>query len=307
MKHEQSYLSLDILTDLHGPLPVPMTNDYLFRALMQRNNRVLSALICSLLHLDAADVVSVIISNPIELGEDIDDKTYILDIKVSLNGHTVIDLEMQVVNEGNWPERSLCYLCRAFDNLNHGREYKDALPAVQIGLLNFTLFPRSPEFFASYYMTNIKNHQIYSDKLRLSVLDLTQIELATEEDRGYGLDRWAAFFTAATWEELTMLANTDPNLQEAVLTVYHLTQEEKVRQQCEAREDYYRRTVGREKLLRQTTLERDQAIARERQAAAREKQAIAEKEHAIAREKQAIAERDRLLQILREHNIDVNE
>ncbi len=97
-----------------------------------------------------------------------------------------------------------------------------------------------------------------------------------------------------------MLANTDPNLQEAVLTVYHLTQEEKVRQQCEAREDYYRRTVGREKLLRQTTLERDQAIARERQAAAREKQAI-------AREKQAIAERDRLLQILREHNIDVNE
>ena len=68
------------------------------------------------------------------------------DIKVNLNGHAVINLEMQVVNEGNWPERSLCYLCRAFDNLNRGQSYEDIRPAIQIGLLNFTLFPDSPEF-----------------------------------------------------------------------------------------------------------------------------------------------------------------
>ncbi|MDE6712477.1 MAG: hypothetical protein K2K20_01930, partial [Lachnospiraceae bacterium] len=34
--------------------------------------------------------------------------------------------------------------------------------------------------------------------------------------------------------------------------------EEKIRQQCEAREDYYRRTAGREKLLKKTTMERDE-------------------------------------------------
>ena len=185
MSNKHISVPSDILDNVHGPLPIPMTNDYLFRALMQQNNRVLRALICSLLHLDDAEVSSVVISNPIELGKNIDDKTYILDIKVSLNGHTVIDLEMQVVNEGNWPERSLCYLCRAFDSLNHGQEYEDIRPAIQIGLLNFTLFPDSPEFFANYYMANTKNtknHKIYSDKLRLSVLDLTQGDLATKED-----------------------------------------------------------------------------------------------------------------------------
>lgn len=56
---------------IHGPIDIPMTNDYLFRALLQRNNKVLKALICSLLHLEVSDVQSVVITNPIELGETI--------------------------------------------------------------------------------------------------------------------------------------------------------------------------------------------------------------------------------------------
>jgi len=58
-----------------GLLAIPMTNDYLFRALLQRNNKVLKGLICALLHLDPSDVSSVVIANPIELGNAIDDKT----------------------------------------------------------------------------------------------------------------------------------------------------------------------------------------------------------------------------------------
>ena len=281
------------LDDVHGAVPVRMNNDYLFRALMQRNTKVLKALICSLLHLDPADVTAVTILNPIELGEDINDKTFILDIKVELNGHTIINLEMQVINEGNWPERSLCYLCRAFDNLNHGQKYENVRPAIQIGILDFTLFEDSPEFFANYYLMNINNHKIYSDKFRLSVLDLTQIGIATEEDRHYQIERWAALFKATTWEELKMLAKTDQNIHEAVTTILQLTQEEKIRQQCEAREDYIRRTAGREELLKQTTEERNQAQA--------------ERDQAYIERDQAYAERKRMQRLLEKHGIDINE
>ena len=166
---------------------------------------------------------------------------------------------MQVINEGNWPERALCYLYRAFDNLNHGQDYAEVQPAIQIGILDFTLFEDSPEFYADYYLMNTKNHGIYSDRFRLSVLDLTQINHATEEDRAYQIDRWATLFKATTWEELKMLAKTNQYIAEAVTTIRQLTQEEKIRQQCEAREDYYRRTVGREKLLHKTTKERGRA------------------------------------------------
>lgn len=128
-------------------------------------------------------------------------------------------------------------------------------PAVQIGLLDFTLFEDHPEFFANYYLMNEKNHHIYSAKFRLSVLGLTQIQLATGEDRAYRIDRRAALFKAATWEELKMLANTNQYIGDAVATVRQLTQEEKIRQQCKAREDYYRRTAGREKLLKELSAE----------------------------------------------------
>ena len=66
-----------------GPVKIPMTNDYLFRALLQENNYVLKGLICSLLHLAPSDIDSVVITNPVELGRAPDDKAFLLDIKIS--------------------------------------------------------------------------------------------------------------------------------------------------------------------------------------------------------------------------------
>lgn len=241
-----NHISLD---NVNGPLDIRMTNDYLFRALMQRNNKVLKALICSLLHLNMKSVSSVRITNPIELGKHIDDKDFYLDIKLELDHHTVINLEMQVLNEGNWSERSLVYLCRAFDNLLKGEDYNEVKPAIHIGILDFTLFPQYPELFATYWMMNEKNHNIYSRKFRLSVLDLNQIELATEEDKRFKVDYWANLFKSTTWEELKMIAKSDEYIQEAVDTVYQLSREEQIRLQCEAREDYNRRMRRMEKLL----------------------------------------------------------
>lgn len=233
-----------------GPVAIRMNNDYLFRALLQRNNNVLKGLICSLLHLSSAQIQSVTIMNPIELGDSINSKNFFLDIKVLLNDSAIINLEMQVINEYNWVERSLSYLCRSFDNLEHGQNYIDVKTSIQIGLLDFTLFPQQPEFYATYQLLNIKNYRLYSDKLRLSVLDLTQIDMATAEDRAYHIDYWASLFKATTWEEIKMLAQKDKYIKDASDTIYRLSREEKIRLQCEAREDYYRRQ-GDARLLRE--------------------------------------------------------
>ena len=245
MKKSESVAATPILSDAlqgaSGPVTIPMTNDYLFRALLQSNNRVLKGLICSLLHMAPKQIKSVTITNPIELGKAIDAKTLILDVKVLMNNDTTINLEMQVINEHNWPERSLTYLCRSFDSLNTGEAYLSVKPVIQISLLDFTLFPENPEFYATYRFLNEKNHMIYSVKLRISVLDLTRIDLATEEDRMYGIDHWAALFKSGTWEEIRMLAQENEDIREASGTIYQLTREEDIRQQCEAREDYYRR------------------------------------------------------------------
>ena len=92
-----------------GPVSIRMNNDYLFKALMQENKRVLRAFIADLLHVSHGDIKNLEIVNPIKLGERIDDKVIILDVLVTFHDGTIMNLEMQVINEHNWVPRSVYY------------------------------------------------------------------------------------------------------------------------------------------------------------------------------------------------------
>ena len=95
---------------------------------------------------------------------------------------------------------------------------------------------------------------LYSDKFTLSVVDLNQIRLATEEDKKYRIDYWARIFKAKVWEELQMMAKENDYMQEAIEALYVANADEIVRQQCIAREDAERR---------ERTLERNQRLLQE--------------------------------------------
>ncbi len=248
--------SVSRLASFTGAIDYPLMNDYMFRSVMQSNENVLKGLLCSLLHLNPDDIQSVQVLNPIELGKKISAKDFFLDIKILMNNNTAINLEMQVNNKYDWPERSLVYLSRLFDNLNTGEFYKTVKPAFQIGILNFTLFPEHPEFFSTYKMLNIKNYHKYSDKFTIHVLDLTQIHLADSDDKKHDLDKWARLFNALTWEDFKMISMGNESMQAAGETLFTLNGDDRIRDQCEAREDYRRTWGGMEQRL----AERDMRI-----------------------------------------------
>ena len=251
MQNEQTMSYMDAT----GVIEYKMTNNYMFRFILQKNQKVLKGLIASLLHLNPKQIKKVEIRNPINLAGDVSGKEFILDIEVMLNDDTLINLEMQVANEHNWPERSLSYACRSFDSLFQGQKYEEAMQVIHIGFLMFTLFEDTPEFYSEYKIMNVKNLRVYSDKFILRVVDLNQIKLATEEDKAFQIDYWASLFKAKTWEELRMLAKDNDYLQEAAESLYIANADEIVRQQCRAREDAERR---------ERTLVRDLRIAEEK-------------------------------------------
>lgn len=220
-----------------GSLPYNMTNDYMFRAVLQENKMVLKGLIGALLHL-APESLEVEITNPITLGKSFNNKDIILDIHVIINGKTRLNLEMQITNYHNWKERSLTYLCRSFDNIRKGDDYAKAVPVIHIGFLNFDLFPENPEFYATYMFKNVKNDTVYTDKMQLSVIELNHTELATEEDRRYEIDKWVNFFKARTWKELNDMAATNQYMSAAADTIYELSSDENIRELCRRRADY---------------------------------------------------------------------
>ncbi|MCH5259581.1 MAG: Rpn family recombination-promoting nuclease/putative transposase [Lachnospiraceae bacterium] len=270
-----------------GPIDYGFVNDYMFRTILQENERVLRGLICALLHLKDEDILSIEIKNPILPGDTFDAKEFILDVEITLNNAALINLEMQVVNEYNWSERSLSYLCRRFDQLDKGQDYTECKPAIHIGFLDFTPFPECPEFYATYKLLNIKNQHLYSDKFILSVVDLTHIELATDEDKTYGIDRWARLFKSTTWEEIKMIAENNPVLTEASEKLYTYNADEAARQRSQARAEYLAHERAVNNRLAKLT-EENAVLISEKQEWTTEKQAMVSENQALAAENERL-------------------
>jgi len=197
-----------------------MKNDYMFHAVLQKNEEVLRNLLATLLEMDEADIVSCHIENPIELGKEIEGKDCILDVKIKLNDARIINIELQVYKQTYWTNRSLLYWARAYDSIKSGQDYGMLFPTYHIGILDFTLFEEHPKFMAKYQILDVDaKDQSETDKKIL---------------------KWAGIFKAETLEELEQLARGEEVFENMVVTMKKLSEDEKIRMQCEAREDYER-------------------------------------------------------------------
>lgn len=262
MTNTQKYTSLEEAT---GKLDYLLTNDCMFHVVFQKNPKALQGLCASLLHMHPEEIRSVEVLNPITFGDYPTDKAFVLDLKVLLNDNRILNFEVQVIDEKDWFDRSLSYACRAFDQLQRGQTYLDVKPVYHIGFLDYDLSGLTPEFYATYKLQNVKNSELYSDKFVLSVVNLNQIELATEEDRKYGIDRWAQLFKSTTWEAIKMLAEKNEYLSDAAETMLESSQDISIRTFCEGVEEARRLRRGLEIRLEQAEAElqaKDEEIAR---------------------------------------------
>ena len=278
---------------ISGPLPHSLLNDLMFRIVFEANQDALKALLCSLLHLKEDDIKELVITNPIQLGETLEEKIYIFDIYLLLNNQRKVHLELQVVRQDYWVDRSLCYLCRDFGKLNFGEQYDTVKPIVQIDIIDFDLYSGSQEFYSTYHLANDKTGRIYSDKVTLHVLELNKGEYATQEDKAYRIDYWAQLFKATTWEELRMLAQEQKSLQSTIETMYRINADDYARAQLEAREEELRvqRTIENEMKRRsekmaeqQKTIDAQQITINEQSATINEQSATINEQFATINE-----------------------
>lgn len=228
-------LSLDTAT---GSIRYGLTNDYMFRAVFQKSEEALRHLLSALLWIPYESIVSCDIQNPILLGDTIDEKTCILDIRLLLNNNRLINLEMQTGKFECWPNRMLFYLSRLYCNIQKGQDYSAIKPAIHIGILTESPFPDIHEFYSEYLMINTSSGHILSRNFSSRMLSLDQLDHASAKERESELYYWAKLFKASTWEDIQMLSKDKPYLNAAVSNLRILTEDEKIQLQCEARERY---------------------------------------------------------------------
>ena len=123
---------------------LPLTSDYVFKRIFgqEENKQALKDfLLESILE---EEILKIEIKNP-EIPKNFYDSKYgVLDLKVTLNDKSIVDVEMQMKNEHNIEQRDTFYLASNYVNeLKEGEPYTNCKKSIVINILNFMYYNRN--------------------------------------------------------------------------------------------------------------------------------------------------------------------
>jgi len=173
--------------------------DTLFKMLFVKHDHLLKQLISGLLGIRLESIGEFYITNPEMPPESLGEKFCRLDINMTVNGQRV-DLEIQVRNEGDYPERTLFNWARLYSaSLQAGGDYKDLPRTVVISIIDFDLF-ECKEYYSEFQALEAARHTQLTDKMSLYFYELNKLPQEVTADDMRLL--WLKLFKANTEEEL---------------------------------------------------------------------------------------------------------
>ncbi|GHU90629.1 hypothetical protein FACS1894202_10730 [Clostridia bacterium] len=191
--------------------------DTLFKILFVQYPDLLKRLVAELLGIKVESIGQFDVINPYIPPEVIDDKFCRLDINMAVDGQRV-DLEIQVANEGDYPERSLFYWARDYATaLGAGHGYSELPRTVIISIVDFKLFDCT-EFHSEFQSLEITRHTPLTDKMSLHYFKLPKLPKSVDADNG--LELWLALFNADTEEELKQMEDMEVPIMKQAIGAY---------------------------------------------------------------------------------------
>lgn len=203
--------------------------------LMTDNDNVLRSFLSAVLDIDRNTIGNIMIENPENLPDVSDGKQSQMDLKVKV-GDRVVNIEIQLCNKGNYPERSLYYWAKMFANeLKKGQYYSELKKTICINIVDFNLFTNSTEPYSVFTLLETKRHEQLTDKCALLFFELEKVD--NEVDKNDLKKLWMQLIKAETKEEWDMPENTgNADIKEAITILHKMTADEKVREAARLRE-----------------------------------------------------------------------
>ena len=214
---------------------------------------LLEKLISALLGIPLESIEQFIIRNEEIAPENLGDKFCRLDINMMVNGQ-LVDLEVQVANEGDYPERVMLYWAKEFSSALHAGQSYTMLPrTIIISIIDFDLFDCA-EFHSFFQPLETTRHTLLSDKMGFHFFELGKLPDAVNEKDTLLL--WLALFKAETEEDLEKIKEMGvPTMNQAINAYYTITaspefrEVERLREKArhdEAQALYHARQEGKE-------------------------------------------------------------
>ncbi len=135
---------------------------------------LLKELVAELLGIPMDSIKTFTIKNPEMLPENLGDKFCRLDINMTVNGQQV-DLEVQVSNEGDYPERVMYYWAREFSSaLLTGQGYSELPRTIINSIIDFVQFD-CVEYHSFFQPLEAARHTLLSDKMGFHFFELPKL------------------------------------------------------------------------------------------------------------------------------------
>jgi len=195
--------------------------DTLFKMLFVTHQDLLKLLVSALLGIAPESISQFVVRNVEMPPEVLGDKFCRLDINMTVNGQ-LVDLEVQVTDEGDYPERVLYYWARGFSSaLPSGQGYSTLPRTMVVSILDFRLFDCG-EYHSFFQPLEVTRHTLLSDKMGFHFFELPK--LPADIENGDMLLLWLSLFKAETEEELEKIrAMGVPVMSQAINAYYKIT------------------------------------------------------------------------------------
>ena len=223
----------------------PLLNDYVFKRTFTKGepNGILKDFLESILDMNLKNV-EVLNS---EIPKDIlEEKGSVLDIRAKLDDERLIDIEMQVKDEGNIDKRSTIYMSKNISTqINTGEDYQNLKPSIVINILNFNRYKRNSYHLIAHMKFEESKKEEYvnlgyekEDKIATDVLEMHFIELPKfikkNPEIKTKLEEWL-YLIIGREDKVKMSKLNNPEVQKAMKLVEEIMSDPKEREIIEAR------------------------------------------------------------------------
>ena len=194
-------------------------SDVLFKMLFREHQHLLKRLIAVLLEIPQASISEFYITNTEIPPEEIGKKFCRLDINMVVDDKRV-NLEIQVEDEGNYPERVLFHFARVYSaSLPAGNDYSELPRTIIISIIDFELF-NCDDVHSEFQVLEVKRHTPLTDKCALHFYELPKMQGVESIDPTSEKDLWLALFNAETEEELEALTKNGGDVMGEAIRAY---------------------------------------------------------------------------------------
>ena len=208
--------------------------DVVFKKLFTSDDEILRCFLADILEIPKGQIRNIKVENPNILPSVLNGKQSQLDLKMSVDDK-IVNVEIQLCNEGNFPDRSVYYWSKMFsEDLKKKEDYAELKKTICINILDFKLFD-CKSAYSKFLLLEESRHELLTDKCSILFFELKKINSTV--DRNDRRKLWLQLIKAETKEELDMLEKTDvPEIQKAVVILNEMSADEEMREMARLRE-----------------------------------------------------------------------